>query len=835
MKLKFSYHHVLFYGLALFMLVISAVSLVTAVTWINRPFPGFLIFDFPYIGSMGSRDWPGIASGLKTMERVKAVEGVPVKEGREVLSLVEGLEPGDPVTYTIQSGGGTREVTVPLHTFGLKDFLLVFLIPFLGGFALYALGVIAYLMKPNTKSSWVFLVLCFSLGTYMVTGFEMQSSYIFVHLHYVIISLFPATFFHLGLIFPERKPIPRLPVLEVLIYMIAAVLTGAYQAYLFSFPDILDAGSGLIPQYGKIALVNRFFTLFCVAALFALMIHSSFRGSTTVARQRARMILFGVTVAFVPSVIISLLVFLFRLNFPYNFLVFFVVFFPASIAYSIVRHNLFDADEIIKRTVGYFVVTGLIVGAYAGISLAMNVYFGTYQLAHSRAFPVIFALGTILVFNPLRDRIQRLVDRLFFRREYNYGEVVEKVGNAMNSLLDLGQIMQRLIRTFIDDVFINTSSVMLLTPAGTEYRVCLAGGDHRDDVEDRFLDRNEDLIKILEEEKHYLTKYDVMEDPRFRAASEQCVRQFEGLHASLVVPLVYQGKVMGLLNLGEKKSGKSYNREDIELLRTLANQGAMAIENARLFNENLEKQRMEEELAIARDLQMSMLPARCPEVKGFGLAAVSFPAKEVGGDFYDFIELDEGRFGLIIGDVTGKSVSGALVMSAARSVFRMLSEEETSVGRIMTRANQRTFKDIKSGMFVALLYAVLDANSHTLSMCSAGQTQPILFSAETRESRLLETEGDTFPLGILQDSGYLETDLSFAPGDKLVFYTDGIVEAMNPDSEIFGFERLLEVVRGAGSMDADSLLSEILEQVRVFVAGAPQHDDLTVIVVAVEG
>ena len=193
---------------------------------------------------------------------------------------------------------------------------------------------------------------------------------------------------------------------------------------------------------------------------------------------------------------------------------------------------------------------------------------------------------------------------------------------------------------------------------------------------------------------------------------------------------------------------------------------------------------------------------------------------------------DEDRIGMVIGDVTGKSVSGALVMSASRSVFRMLSEENLSVGEIMIRANRRTKKDIKSGMFVALLYAVLDVEDKTLSLCSAGQTQPIHWSSETGESSLVETKGDTFPLGILEDVGYQETRLHIAPGDKIVLYTDGIVEAMNDKEEIFGFDRLIEIVQGASSMTADSLLKAILEKVNEFVGEAAQHDDLTIIIVS---
>ena len=265
----------------------------------------------------------------------------------------------------------------------------------------------------------------------------------------------------------------------------------------------------------------------------------------------------------------------------------------------------------------------------------------------------------------------------------------------------------------------------------------------------------------------------------------------------------------------------------------LAFAGAVGIKYAGLFKQYIVKLRMEDDLSVARDLQASMLPADCPEIEGYQIAASSIPAREVGGDFFDYIEIGKNRLGFVIADVTGKSVSGALVMSFSRSVFRMISEEELSVGEIMVRANRQIKKDIKRGMFVALLYAVLDTQDRTLEICSAGQTQPIHLFAESGEASLVETKGDTFPLGILEDADYQGTQVQLSPGDKIVFYTDGIVEAMNKKEEMYGFERLLEVAQASRFMDADSLLTEIVSRVNAFAGGVEQHDDITVIVLSV--
>jgi sigma-B regulation protein RsbU (phosphoserine phosphatase) len=268
----------------------------------------------------------------------------------------------------------------------------------------------------------------------------------------------------------------------------------------------------------------------------------------------------------------------------------------------------------------------------------------------------------------------------------------------------------------------------------------------------------------------------------------------------------------------------------------LAFLGAVSIEHSRLFKEVLSKLRMERDLSVARDIQMSMLPSSCPNIEGYQIAASSTPAREVSGDFFDFIDIDEGKMGFVIADVTGKSVSGALVMTASKSVFRLLSEDRLSVGEIMKRANNQIKKDITraKGMFVALLYAVLNKDEKSLGMCSAGQTQPILLSAETGEATLVETVGDAFPLGIIDDPDYQETKIQLHSGDMVIFYTDGVVEAMDKKGKMYGFERFLEVIKGNSGLDAEIFMEKLIDDINRFVGKAEQHDDLTIVIIKVD-
>jgi serine phosphatase RsbU (regulator of sigma subunit) len=839
MKTRFRTPSLIFYGISGLVLLISIISFTKAISWIDKPFPGFLLYKFPRVGSMGSTDWPGIKAGLRLMDKIVAVNEKPIRQGQDVVDIAREKSLGTLVHYTVESGEQIRKVGVPITKFGTVDFLIVFFLPFLGGLARLSIGFIAYILKPNVSTSWAFFFFCLVVSIYMVTGFEMQSTYLFVQLHYFVIPFQGAILFHLGSIFPEKKRFTlRHPIFEYGVYLPALILAVLFELELFTFMRTSSAHPlSWIPNIKTITAFARIFILSGVVGFIILVLHSMFRTSSNVVRQRAKMIFFGVTLAFFPTVLVFLLVHFMKIRFPFNFMIFFVLFFPASMAYAIVRHNLFDADAIIRRTVGYVVVTAVVVGAYVGVSVLVNVFLGKYEIAQSSAFPIIFTLAIILIFNPLRNRIQLLVDKIFFRKEYDFGQIVNRIGDTITSSLDLGHILKQIMRTFADDMFIDTSSVMLLNPAKTGYQVYLADGERKEEVEQVLLSQNQPLSQVIVKEKKEVTKYDVLEDPKYKAISEDCSRGFESLRASLIVPLVFQNEVTGLISLGEKKSGKFYNREDINFLHTLARQGAVAIENARLFQENIEKSRMEEELKIAHNLQTSMLPDKAPTIEGFSIVARSIPAREVGGDFYDFIEIIENgakRLGIVVGDVSGKAVSGALVMAASRSIFRVLTETNESVEAVMNRANARLQRDVKKGMFVALLYAVLNPAEKTLTLSNAGQIQPILCSPEKPKPEYVNTEGDKFPLGIVKDCHYEETKVSLKQGDVLVFSTDGIVEAVNDKGELYGFERFLASIEEGQGLSADELLEKIIKDVMFYVGKVEQHDDLTAVVVRVE-
>jgi GAF domain-containing protein len=302
------------------------------------------------------------------------------------------------------------------------------------------------------------------------------------------------------------------------------------------------------------------------------------------------------------------------------------------------------------------------------------------------------------------------------------------------------------------------------------------------------------------------------------------------IHSWLGVPLIARDRVLGVLNIDSRtdpeRGPRAFSERDVEVARSFANHAALAIENARLYQESVT--RVEQELEIARRIQANLFPRQLPVVPGLELAARCLPARETGGDFYDLVDLGA-RIGVIVGDVSGKSLPAAMLMAAARSTSRSEARNHETPWVVLTETNRWLVDDVPRNNFVALSYALVDPGMRTLAMASGGQLTPLLRRA-SGETRFLETP-PALPLGLSLSVEFAQMELDLLPGDTLVFYTDGIVEAHDQARALFGFERLERLVRRWGHLPPAGLIDRILAEVHAFAEGMPAHDDMTLVVV----
>jgi serine phosphatase RsbU (regulator of sigma subunit)/anti-sigma regulatory factor (Ser/Thr protein kinase) len=298
----------------------------------------------------------------------------------------------------------------------------------------------------------------------------------------------------------------------------------------------------------------------------------------------------------------------------------------------------------------------------------------------------------------------------------------------------------------------------------------------------------------------------------------------------LAVPLVSQGELIGLLNLGPRLSEQDYSGDDRALLNNLATQAAPAVRVAQLVRqqqeEAQERERIEQELRVARLIQQTLLPKELPAVAGWQMAAHYQPARAVGGDFYDFLALPRGRLGLVIGDVTDKGVPAALVMATTRAVLRAVAQRLDAPGAVLAQVNDALVPDIPPNMFVTCLYAILDPSTGRLRYANAGHDLPY----QRQGGEVVELRATGMPLGLLPGMQYEERETTLAPGDSVLFYSDGLVEAHNPRREMFSFPRLRALLSDDAAGGTQALVDFLLTELARFTgAGWEQEDDITLV------
>lgn len=279
----------------------------------------------------------------------------------------------------------------------------------------------------------------------------------------------------------------------------------------------------------------------------------------------------------------------------------------------------------------------------------------------------------------------------------------------------------------------------------------------------------------------------------------------------MVIPLVSQGELVGLLNLGPRLSEQDYSTDDRTLLNDLATQAAPALRVAQLVREkraqDLERERIEQELHVARLIQQTLLPKELPMLPGWQISSYYQPARAVGGDFYDFMYFDDGRLGLVIGDVTDKGVPAALVMATTRSILRSTASAAVSPGQVLQQANDLLYQDIPPNMFVTCLYAILDPASGRLEYANAGHDLPYRRHA----GQVSELRATGMPLGLMPGMAYEEKEITLTPGESILFYSDGLVEAHNERRQMFGFPHLMKLLEDVpgNTPIVDYLLAEL--------------------------
>jgi signal transduction histidine kinase len=539
---------------------VAAIALATPTTltslqWIGRVFPGFVLLDNRVIASVGLGHWTGSRVPNLYQSEVLAVDGAPIASSADAYARVAAHPPGHPVRYTLRRDGAVRDVTVPSQRFGRQDWILLYGAFLLTGSVFLGSGLIVWFLRPSSPMARALLAWGLACGVFLLTAMDLYHPATFFRLHVVGEALTAPTLLQMALTLAP----PRHAWLRFAGYPLALVIIALYEIFLYN-----------PVAYSRILTANMAF-LAIVGVIFALRIIWAYRrGDSPLARQRARIITLGTLLGWtVPSGVLLLSVLLGGGS-AMNFAALTPSVFALSLAYAVVKHDLFEIDAMAKRGAYYLILTGAVGLAYLGSVLVLDLLLSAGDLARSAVFPVLFALAVLLLLNPLRARLQTLVDRVFFRTAYHATRVLAAVGRDLASSLKHERIVA-IVRETVEATIPN---------ARTRVFLCARGEPLREADGETIVPPT---LRAYLSQRRILTVYDAAESYPDARTHEAVRAELRALDAELAVPLEHGGTLAGALTTGRKRSGLFYTAGDAEFLRALADQAAVALANARSY------------------------------------------------------------------------------------------------------------------------------------------------------------------------------------------------------------------------------------------------------------
>jgi sigma-B regulation protein RsbU (phosphoserine phosphatase) len=420
--------------------------------------------------------------------------------------------------------------------------------------------------------------------------------------------------------------------------------------------------------------------------------------------------------------------------------------------------------------------------------------------------------------------------RLSSEKAYSNLKVLFEMTKLFKGVFESSEILERSMNKVAETMNADEVCLFLYDEGSGEYKLAIsrASGGGQESCGARV---SRTILERATKNVEAVLSHDARLDERF-GGTESIIQKH--IVSSMCVPLITNERVIGAIYLHNTQAAHAFSEEDLYFLSILARHISDVLENLQLYEQVRQKERLDTELRVAHDIQQQLLPREFPadaRVEFFGL---NMPAREVGGDFYDVITIEKGKYLLVIGDVSGKGVPAALFMAAIRSIIRSQSIGECNLEEMVKRANTLVEADAQDGTFITAFCAIIDAGTMELRFINAGHNPPILCRQSSQapepaseQTRFLESSGK--PLGILPDARYCVLTVQLNSGDLLLCYTDGITEATGAKKEMFGVERLVEAAERYKSLRAQEIVRRIIDEVQSFAQGREQFDDLTVL------
>lgn len=784
----------------------------------------------------------GIAKG----DTVLSINGLPFT-GMALWQRIRWYaRPGDTVTLAVRKQNGTTHTaTIPLQGYPngwsvedppikttLPDHIFVVVTVLVIPLFCLALGVWVAFARPFDPNAWFILVLltypqAFNPGASRWWIPAWLPLRLYWHLATQLAA--PPALFLLGLLFPERSRLDKqLPWLKwLVIALTGASVLGEFVAEYNIWYDI-----SLLPRVDTLRFLDRFFvwsSISYIGLYWVLLLDKLRTASSSDARRRLQVLLAGSVVGLGSILIIWGVLPYLGIADPYNsrWLLFvsvvLMLFFPLTLAYVVIVQRAMDVPILLRMGSKYLLASTTVkVFRIAGIAaliwfIAIPVFTHHHDPLTTVFWSVVLALFAFLFLKRRSptDLLQQWIDRKFFREAYDAEVTLSQLAKTAQTISEPAELIRTVSHRIADVLHIERLTVLLRSNGSFQPSYAI-GPTLATPV--RALDETRSSKPIFNRPNNG------------RAPDPQS--------PELLLPLPGRTRLLGAMALGPKRSEAPYTPSDVRLLESVAVQTGLGLElsetAASLAAAAVERAHIAREIEIAREVQERLFPQRLPAIEGVSLAGACRTVVGVGGDYYDAIELGGGRLGLAIGDVSGKGISAALLMASLRACLRTMTRTSSAeLTQLMSHMNRLIYEASAVNRYATFFFGIFDPAASRVDYVNAGHNPPVLLrksAGGSFNSLRLDCGGPV--IGLLPEATYEQGSIVLHPGDLLVAFTDGISEAMNPTEEEWGEDAMIVAAQQASDGTAEDIVKAIFAAANVFAGGAPQHDDMTVLVMS---
>ncbi len=795
------------------------------------------------------------AAGLKMFDPVMQIDGQPFHGQNQLVEILQQKRPGDKLQVEAQRPNQQPFTTsIALaperpRPANWKEWLVTLAVTLVLPFLCLGLGFWVAFARPWDRNAWLLLALMISFSQFIIGFSWIWPLPAIGFLWYAAMGhsagAWPIWMLLFGIYFPERLNFDRrrpwvkwillVPLIAQTILLFWFLCAAAYN---FAWAQPIRAILDFDIRYS----ITNILPYVAISGFFAgISVQGSF-AKTPDARRRLRVLYWGTALSLTPLLLGSIYaiykggdIFFVLPSWAEVITLLALLLFPLTLAYVIVVQRAMEAQMVVRQGIRYalarrslwFIRALLIAGASFYISYAFSSHRGPIDRVLALA-----SLGFAIVLRArFSDAASAWVDRRFFREAYQSELVLSELSTDVRRITDSHQLLSTVAARISGTLHVSRMAIFVRN----EDRFCVSETIGPEPVNAYCLPAQSQSVKLLSEAASPERVY--FDDPRswVHAAAEDEQQKLRDLDAEVLLALPGREALLGLIALGPKLSDEPYSPSDLRLLQSVASQTGFALENAQLLQavarETASRERLNREIEIAREVQQRLFPQVCPPVPGLDYYGHCRPALAVGGDYYDFLPRSNERISIALGDVSGKGISAALMMASLHSLMRgQIAAGLDDLSILLENTNRLIYESSTSNRYVTFFYSEYHSRSRVLTYVNAGHNAPIIL----RGDEVIRLEACGPVIGLLPKVEYTTAQHQFEPGDIFVLYTDGISEAMTVEEEEWGEDGLIDAIRTAGDRPADQILMSVFGAADAFTRGAPQYDDMTLIVARVQ-